>query len=92
MKCSRNLAHHHSGWIAAVSQIVTRRSKDANSAIYQSEDTKLLGYQFAGEAAAILNDDGPDIAAFDPVEQGSEALSRFDRFSTRDGSVSELAN
>ena len=44
-----DLAHHLSGWIAAIGQIVAGGNQNRNVAFDQREDTKPLGNQFAHE-------------------------------------------
>ena len=44
-----DLAHHLSGWIVAIGQIVAGGNQNRNVAFDQREDTKLLGNQFAHE-------------------------------------------
>ena len=52
----------------------------------------MLGNQLAGETRCILDNDGPDAIALDPVQQGGEARADLNRVSAADCGIVELAD
>ena len=52
----------------------------------------MLGNQLAGETRCILDNDGPDAIALDPVQQGGEAGADLNRVRAADCGIVELAD
>ena len=91
-KRSGDLPHHLARGIAAVGQVVAVGSENADAALDQRQDAQLLRHQLACEPRCILDNDGPDAIALDPVQQGGKAGAGLNRVSAADCGIVELAD
>jgi hypothetical protein len=86
------LADHNLGRIIGCRQIITARRQHANATPLQDKDAHFLHQHLTREPARILNDDGPDAIAFNPVKHGSEAGTVLYQVSTRNRFINILVN
>lgn len=91
-ECAGDLPHGDLERVLSVGEIVARAGEDGDASADQGEDAQFLGYQVAGEAARVLDDDDTHAIAFDAVQEGSEAGPDLDWVRATHCSVVELIN
>ena len=69
--------------------IVAVRGEYSHAAPDEHAHAELLRDQVAGEPAGILDQDDADAVTLDPIEQGTETWTGFDRVRTADGGIVE---